>query len=138
MADYLLFDELEIGLTFPDKPVEYPVVGSQVNQYLTATGDTSAAFKETTGAKQLAPPSLSAIYMIEAMKALKSPPGGVHAKQKFVFHQPAYVGDTLFTTCFIKEKYVKKGRNYVVMESVTKNQNGEPVTTSEITRIWSK
>ena len=41
MADYLLFDELEIGLTFPDKPVEYKVTAPTVDKYLAATGDTS-------------------------------------------------------------------------------------------------
>ena len=138
MADYLLFDELEIGLTFPDKPVEYKVAAPTVDKYLAATGDTAAEFEKSADGTQLAPLSLAAVYMIGAMKALPSPPGGVHAKQKFVFHQPARVGDKLFTTCSIHKKYVKKERNYVVMETVTKNQDGELVTTGEITRIWAK
>ncbi|MCG8382420.1 MAG: MaoC family dehydratase N-terminal domain-containing protein [Gammaproteobacteria bacterium] len=141
MTQFVKFDDVEVGLEYPDTPVEFKVTEDVVNGYLGATFDASDAYKvHSTAAdgKRPAPPTLAAVYMMEAMLMLKSPPGGVHAKQKFAFHKPACVGDTLLTKVRILDKYQKKGRNYVIMQTITTNQAGEPVTTGTITRIWGK
>lgn len=141
MTGIVKFNDVEVGLEYPDTPVEFKVTAEVVDKYLSATFDSASEYKpESTAAdgQRPVPPTLAAVYMMEAMLMLKSPPGGVHAKQKFAFHKPACVGDTLSTKVRILDKYQKKGRNYVIMQTTTTNQASEPVTTGTITRIWGK
>lgn len=141
MSEIVKFDDVQVGFEYPDKPVAFKVTESLVDKYLGATFDLASQYQPQStvaNGKRPAPPTLAAVYMIEAMLMLKSPPGGVHAKQKFTFHQPACVGDTLFTKVRVLDKYQKKGRNYVIMQTTTTNQSNQPVTTGTITRIWGK
>ncbi len=137
MADYTPFKELEVGRVFPDPPADFQVTDAQVEAYLAATGDATAIPREEA-ARRPAPPTLAAVYMLEALAHLRNPPGGIHTKQRLTFHRPAYVGDRLTTEVRILDKYVKKRRNHVVMEVETQNQDGELIATARISRIWGK
>ena len=137
MAAYTSFTELKVGQVFPDPPASFQVTEALVEAYLDATGDTAEIYREKNGPRPV-PPTLAAVYMLEALSHRRNPPGGIHTKQHFTFHQPAYIGDTLATQVHILETYVKKGRNYVVMKIVTRNQKEALVTTGVITRIWGK
>ena len=88
--------------------------------------------------RQLAPPMLAAVYVIEALRTRVGPPGGIHAKQHFKFHRPAIVGERLYTTAKILRLFIKRERQYVEMLTESRNQTGELVTTGMITRIWGK
>ena len=137
MAEYVKYDALEVGAVFPDPPAMFRVTDAVVDLYLAATADDNPVHARTGGdIARPAPPTLAAVYIRGALMALPAPPGGVHAKQRFTFHRPARVGDTLGTTVRIVEKYVKKGHNYVIMETTTQNQHGDTVTTGRMTRIW--
>ena len=86
----------------------------------------------------IAQPTIAGIYVVasqqpEQKKRVKS---GVVAKRYFEFHQPARVGDQLTTTGKVLDKYQKRGKNYVVVETVTVNQNGEKITTGRGHFIW--
>ena len=137
MAAYTSFRELKAGQVFPDPPASFQVTEARVEAYLDATGDTAKIYREKGGHRPV-PPTLAAVYMLEALSHRRNPPGGIHTKQHFTFHQPAYIGDILTTQAHVLETYVKKGRNYVVMKIVTHNQDGALVTTVVITRIWGK
>ena len=137
MTAYIPFKELEVGRVFPDPPANFRITEAQVKAYLDATGDEAAIYRGTA-ARRPVPPMLAAIYMLEALAHLRNPPGGIHTKQRFTFHQPAFVGDRLTTEVRILDKYVKKKRNHVVMEVETRNQDGKLITTAEISRIWGK
>jgi hypothetical protein len=86
----------------------------------------------------VAPPTLAALYIRPAMNALRNPPGGIHAKQRFDFRRPVRIGDALGTVLTVREKFERKGRRYVVAETVTRNQEGEIVTVGLITFIWGR
>lgn len=135
MTPYTTFAELKIGQVFPDPPASFQVTKAGVDAYLDATGDDADIYRKKDGPVP-APPTLAAIYMLEALSHLRNPPGGIHTKQSFTFHRPAYVGDCLLTQAKILETYVKKGRNYAVMAVETRNQDDAIVTTGVITRIW--
>jgi len=137
MAAYTSFTELKVGQVFPDPAARFDVTEASVDAYLGATEDSAEIYRKKDGPRP-APPTLAAVYMLDALSHFRNPPGGIHTKQSFVFHQPAYVGDTLSTQARILETYVKKERNYVVMEIVTHNQKKALVTTGVITRIWGK
>ncbi|MBM4243375.1 MAG: MaoC family dehydratase [Deltaproteobacteria bacterium] len=61
--------------------------------------------------------------------------GGIvlHGEQEFVYHQPVQSGDVLTSFGRINDIYTKesggKVMTFVVMETVFKNENGEPVVT---------
>jgi len=128
--ELLTYDSVEVGTTFPP---------------LRAIQDEHPLFNDRDYAKGLgykdvvAPPTTAAIYATRAHKQKrKLPPGGIHAKQMFHFLRPVYPGDTLISTAKVADKYVKKEKKYVVIEVVTKNQDGETVVVSRSTGIWPR
>lgn len=134
MPDWRSYDEFNVGDSFPEAPYRY-VVSAE------AAGDLRALTARARGSQAqaergVAPPMLAAIYIRGAQNALRGPPGGIHAKQRFHFLTPVRVGDTLETTLTVKDKYEKKGRRYVVSETRTINQHGQEVTRGEIVSIW--
>lgn len=139
MSDYVAYESLVEGEVFLDPPPVFEVTQNRVEKYIHATGDTTVQLKELNEmGKQVAPPMLAAVYVIEALRTRVGPPGGIHAKQHFKFHRPAIVGETLYTTAKILRLYIKRERQYVEMQTETRNQAGEMVTTGMITRIWGK
>jgi acyl dehydratase len=54
--------------------------------------------------------------------------GNLHARQEFEFFAPVMVGDHISTRSFIAERYVKRGRDYVVNEIQYFDSNGAIVS----------
>ena len=50
--------------------------------------------------------------------------GNLHARQQFEFFAPIMVGDAVSTRSFIAERYVKRGRDYVVNEVLMFDADG--------------
>ena len=101
-----------------------------------------------------APPTFSFVMSHQGTRAEEQPPdptggqnpmfavmgglmrqGGLvlHGEQEFVYHQPVQSGDVLTSFGRINDVYTKesggKVMTFVVMETVFKNQKGEPVVT---------
>lgn len=127
--EFLTFAEIEIGRTLT--PVEHLVTAEEVEMFRTATMDTSTP-------TDLAPLMLAASYVRRVYESMPSPPGGIHAKQQYTFHAPVRVGDRLTTVGEVGDTYVKRERNYVIVDSVTRNQEGALVATARATRIWAR
>jgi acyl dehydratase len=134
MPDWRSYDEFHVGDSFPEAPYRYVVSAGAAGDLRTLTA--RARGGEPRAEREVAPPMLAAIYIRGAQNALRGPPGGIHAKQRFQFLGPVRVGDALETTLVVKDKYEKKGRRYVVSETRTINQRGEEVTRGEIVSIW--
>jgi acyl dehydratase len=66
------------------------------------------------------------------------PPGGILAKQEMQFLGPFYVGDTLRIRARVTERFTKKERNFVTIESVAERAEGERVAVVRVTAIWPK
>ena len=139
MSDYVKYSSMSEGDDFLDPAPSFEVTKECVDKYIKATNDST---KELTvddeQGRRVAPPMLAAVYVIDALRTRVGPPGGIHAKQQFKFHRPAYIGETLFTTAQVLKLYERKGRNYVEMTTETRNQHGELITNGMITRIWGK
>lgn len=141
MSGFRKYADLEIGSRFPDTPARYVVTAEVVDAYRAITEQSLIAAESDaarSGDPAEAPPTLAAVYIRPAQNALRGPPGGVHAKQQFAFHAPVRVGDVLETTLLVREKYERKGRNYLVSDTSTVNQLGVIVTTGRITQIWGQ
>lgn len=134
MSRFRRYNELEIGQSFPDRPVIFHVDWQTIAAFGQISADASLEGSPARGL--VAPPMLAAIYIRPAQNALNGPPGGVHAKQGFEFHAPIEAGDTLSTTLTVAEKYERKGRRYLVCETRTDNQDGVVVSTGRIVQIW--
>jgi len=134
MPDWRSYDELQVGDRFPEPPFCYVVSAAAVSDLRALTAAARGADAPTEF--EFAPPMLAAIYIRGAQNALRGPPGGIHAKQRFQFLKPVAVGDTLETTLTVTDKYERKGRRYVVSETLTVNQHGDEVTRGEIVSIW--
>lgn len=134
MASHRTYAEIEVGAVFPETPTVFDVTPEAVAAFRAATLDEP----QDVDIGAPAPSMLAAVYLIEAIAARGSPPGGIHAKQSFHFLQPIAVGDRLRTQARIVDKYVRKDRPYVVATFETRNDTGEIVATGTITSIWGK
>ncbi len=137
MGDWRRYDDLRPGAVFPDEPVEFQVTASVVAGYR-AIARGSLAGAADPADDETVPPMLAALYIRGAQNALHGPPGGIHAKQHFTFLRPVRVGDTLFTSLTIAEKYERNGRRYVVSATSTRDGSGVEVTRGRITSIWGQ
>ncbi len=139
MSDYVKYSSMSEGDNFLDPVPSFEVTQERVEKYIKSTNDGTKQLtvKDAQG-NTVAPPMLAAVYVIDALRTRVGPPGGIHAKQQFKFHRPAYIGETLFTSAQVLKLYERKGRNYVEMTTTTRNQEGELITSGMITRIWGK
>jgi len=139
MSDYVKYSSMSEGDDFLDPVPSFKVTAERVNKYIKSTNDgTQQLTVEDGQGRRVAPPMLAAVYVIDALRTRVGPPGGIHAKQQFKFHRPAYVGETLLTSAQVLKLYERKGRKYVEMTTETRNQDGELITSGMITRIWGK
>lgn len=140
----LTFDDIEVGREF--QTISYEMGRDQVEQYVQAVGDFHPLYTDEDFARRskygglIAPPTIAAIFtsLRVALKKEKIPPGAVHAKQYFRFIKPVRPDDKLNITVTLKDKYIQRGRKYVVIESLARNQDGEEMVLARITGIWPK
>ena len=137
MAEFNRYDDLAIGAKLPTEPYRYEVTAEAAAAYR-AIGNAVQVDAAATGDFVEVPPMMAAVYIRGAQNALKGPPGGIHAKQRFQFKTPVRIGDSLSTTLEVVEKYEKKGRRYIVCATSTVNQDGVEVTQGQITSIWGQ
>jgi len=137
MPTYRRYSDVAIGDLFPPSPSAFAVTDAVVDAFCAATGEPSRRHGPLgSGGRRPAPPTLAAAYIMDVMRARGGPPGGVHAKQKFTFFRAPEVGDVLFSQGRVVEKFEKKGRNYVVASTETRDAVGALVCTGVITSIW--
>lgn len=139
----LLFDDIYVGQEFPG--LEYHLNRETIQKYGEAVEDLDPIYTDQEAAVAsefggpVAHPTTASIYILKAYKVgVTSPPGGVHAKQKFEFISPTRPGETLQIKAKVVDKYIKRERRYVVIESLAVNQDGEPKVKSLMTVIWAK
>lgn len=139
----LFFDDLEIGHEFI--PYEFTMTEETIRKYIVAIKDNNPLYSNKEAGEKspyggiIAPPTSAAIYCLPAYKTEGvTPPGCVHARQKFEFVKPVLPGDQLKVIARVKDKFIRKERKFVIFDEITANQKGEVVARSEIMIIWSK
>lgn len=131
------FSDLFIGQEFPE--FEFVITNEIVDKYLKTVEDNHEVFKtKDSDGKRLVPSIIASLFSFGAYKNfIENPPGSLHAKQEYEFLQPLYVGDKLIVKGKIADKYVKNGRNYIVVNSQAKKEN-QVVMKSSMTLLWIK
>jgi len=92
--------------------------------------------RELIDGLRLAPPGIS-IYMHPKMRFAKlvNLRAAIWAKSEQEFFGPKKIGSKIFITGRVADKYVKRGRKYVVLEFETTNGNGEIILKSRETAV---
>ena len=139
----LLYEDLPLGKEFP--LFKYPVTRELVDKFIDATKDDNPLYvderlcREQGFLSTLAPTGLAGIFgRLSYLQNHRMPPGGILAKQEMRFFEPFYVGDTLEVRARVTERYTKKERNFVTIESVAERGAGEKVAVVRVTAIWPK
>lgn len=134
MSDFLEHADLRVGMTVG--PARYAVEQPAIDAYRAAVA--GGAGTNAEGGASTAPATFAAVYTRPALDLLPAPPGGVHAKQRYEFHGDVRAGDVVLTELTITAKYVKRGRKYVEMRTVSRSERTGRVAVGEITRIWAR
>ena len=142
----LLYDDLVKGMQIPD--MTYTLTPEIMHNYLEAVDDLNPLYLDDEYAGRtpfngtVVPPISMGIYttVSSVIKALgrKTPPGLIHARQKFEFTGIVRPNDILTVKTIVEDKYEKKGRKFVVFKSEVFNQNSDRVGASWLTPIWPK
>lgn len=114
-------------------PVPFRVTGDAVRAYCEATGHPQMAGSEAD--QSPAPPTLASVYTYGLVAQLRAKEGAILAGQSFRFLQPVREGDELRTDGVIIERFEKRGRQFMVLETETRNQQGDLVCSGRLTRI---
>lgn len=139
-----------IGKTYP--PIIYEIGKEKIKEYALATGDLNPFYTNEEEAKKskyggiVAMPQFAVVYARELLgKALLDPelalnlPMLVHGEQEFEYYQVVKPGDVITTVGKVANIYQKQGRagslDFVVLESESKNQNGELVSKGKWTFV---
>lgn len=130
-----LIDEIELGHRF--SPLIYPITEELIRKYLDAVGsDDSLHPHLSCGGEMIAPPGLAGFVLKAYRTDSAPPPGGVLFRQRFKFHRPMRAGDLLHLEARVADKYLKKGKKFLVFEILARNEDGENVIWAEVTAFW--
>lgn len=139
----LLYEDLPLGKEFP--VFEYPITRELVDRFIEATGDDNPAYRDDAACRQeglagaVAPTGLAGIFgRLSYLQKHRMPPGGVLAQQEMEFLAPFYAGDLLKVCARVTERYTRKEKNFVTIESVAERPGGEKVAVVRVTAIWPK
>ncbi len=118
-------------------PTKYEVGREKIKEFAKATGDMNPRYldfdaAEKEGRPVIAPPMFAVVYakdVIEQMLLDRELALNlmmlVHGEQEFEFGVTVKSGDLITTEGVIKDIFNKKGKDFVIEETVSKNQNGE-------------
>jgi acyl dehydratase len=139
----LLYEDLQLDKEFP--VLEYPITRELVDKFVDTTNDDNRLYMDEELCRKqglltaLAPTGLAGIFgRLSYLQHHRMPPGGILAKQEMQFLGPFYVGDTLRVRARVTERFTKKERNFVTIESVAERAENEQVAVVRVTAIWPR
>ena len=132
MSEKSGFDAIPIGLEMG--PLEMTLDGDTVNERV---GLVQWEARELADKLHVAPPGIT-ISQHARMKFMALPDMSVSiwAKSEHEFLKPIKLGSKIFIRGKVIDKYVKRGRNYVVSEYETVDEAGEVLLRSRETGVY--
>lgn len=129
-------------------PAKYVVGWEKVKEYATAIGDKNPLYFDEEFAKNskygglIAPPTFAVVYAGEPLKWLLLDKEMalnlmmlVHGEQDFEFGEVVRPGDVITTDCEVADIYEKKGKDFVIARTESRNQKGEVVVRASWTFV---
>ena len=105
------WDALEVGETF--ERYEYILTQPMIDEYRRGVMDPEAAF-----------PTISHKVDVRQYNAKYSDSGSVNARCAFHCYNSPIPGKKLIVTAWIADKYLRRGKNYIVTEAVSVDEDG--------------
>ena len=126
------WEALEVGETF--ERFEYTLTAAMIEEYRRGVMDAEAAF-----------PTISHKVDVRQYNARYSDSGSVNARCAFYCYNAPVAGKKLTVTAWIADKYLRRGKNYIVTEAVSVDEDGRLIDRvithelkqpSEVGRKW--
>ena len=120
------WDALEVGETF--QKFEYVLTQEMIDQYRRGVMDPEASF-----------PTISHKVDVRQFNAKYSDNGSVNARCAFHCYNEPVPGKRLTVTAWVADKYLRRGKNYIVTEAVSVDEDGrliDRVITHEMKQPW--
>lgn len=105
------WDALEVGETF--EKFEYTLTQEMIDEYRRGVMDSEAAF-----------PTISHKVDVRQFNAKYSDNGSVNARCAFHCYNSPVPGKKLTVTGWVADKYLRRGKNYIVTEAVSVDEDG--------------
>src|SRR5256885_4998138 len=126
-----------IGKAYGD--VEFEVERDRIVQFADAIGDDDPRYRSD---EPIAPPTFpTALQIAPGGQVVLDPELGldysrvVHGEQEYVVERPLRAGDTLTATPRIADIYTKGPNEFLVTETIIRDENGDVVITGRSTLI---
>ncbi len=126
------YEDISVGL--PLGPLRYRVSPELVRANLAAVGQPVPACYEESGHLMIEP----GLYVRHGIRLLRDrfrTAGVIHARAEVNLQRPARAGQVLTVTGRVADKYVRRDRRYVVVESATRDEEGREVSRERNTLI---
>jgi len=126
------WDVLEVGETF--ETYEYLLTQNMIDQYRQGVMDPDGSF-----------PTISHKVDVRQYNAKYTDNGSVNARCAFYCYNPPIAEKRLTVTAWIADKYLRRGKNYIVTEAVSVDEDGRLIDRvithelkqpSEVGRKW--
>lgn len=123
-GELMVFDKMEVGEELPELRVAFDE--ELQGRFLVALKDENPWYYNQSpwGGPITYHPLLDDAPMEAAMRLYQYPFGFVHAKQETEFINPLPLGKPARITTKIADKYVKRNRGYIVIESLVVDEDG--------------
>ena len=140
----MTLSEFSKGMVFPE--YSYTLSEDIVKKFIAGVEESNPLYTDEVYAKKssfgcrVVPPTTISLYSTPsaALKTIdrKSPPGMIHASQKYEFLNPIKPGDTVTVKSVVEDVYQKKGRDFIVLRGEAYNPDGQKAAVSIITIVW--
>ncbi|MHB9150328.1 MAG: MaoC family dehydratase [Thermoleophilia bacterium] len=144
----MTYADIDVGMEFPEVVVS--PTDEVCRRYAEVVGEIGGSYDESGGAAEdptgsiVASPTLISMYGTPSVllsgydPKVIPPPGNIHYSQDYEFQDAVHPGDRLRIHSKVLAKEVRRGRNYVTIESEYINQRGVRVAVGRITAVWSR
>ena len=105
------WEALQVGETF--ERFEYTLTEEMINDYRQGVMDPEASF-----------PTISHKVDVRQYNSKYTDAGSVNARCAFHSYNPPIAGKRLTVTAWIADKYLRRGKNYIVTEAVSVDEDG--------------
>lgn len=126
----------------PRKTLPFVLTLEAIHDYCRSINDLNPLYFDEAYAREsryrglIAPPSIHSLLMFSCtpMEDWVRTPGHINVGQQWSYHMPARPGDTITLQGRALDKFIKKGRMFVIHDNVFFNQHGDVTCTG---RGWS-
>lgn len=116
-------------------PFEYTITEAMADIHMAAINNSDPLFKDPlSDGRRMVPPCFTAqdyVYLMVQKGIWGS--GGIHTNQESEFYNPACIGQRVVCSGKIAERYVRKGKNFLVIEYQIDEIGGLPLARHRLT-----